>query len=391
MNTTFTHCGSLFAVPARPECRAVVVIPARNEEAALPAALDALRLQRKIDDTALPYDTYEVLVLLNNCTDTSLAVALEYAFLHPELRLHIAERTLPTANAHVGTARHMLMEVACERLEVLDETEAGPRAILSTDADTEVAPDWIARNLAALEAGADAVGGVIHLRAAELTSLDSRVRACYEQDRRLQALVAHVESLYDPDPADPWPRHLQHFGASLACTCAIYRRSGGLPAVQPLEDVAFVDALRRVGARVRHAPEVHIHTSARLDGRAEVGLSGQLRYWRRECDEGVPHLVDSAEWMVHRFRWMGALRRAHEGMGLALASVCSTGWQIRITEHLAEQTSFPQFLERLDYNLLIEESFHGARRAAISEVIDKLELELESLQAASATAVSLRE
>ena len=30
---------------------------------------------------------------------------------------------------------------------------------------------------------------------------------------------------------DPWPRHYQHFGASLAVTADAYRRAGGLPPV----------------------------------------------------------------------------------------------------------------------------------------------------------------
>ena len=237
-----------FAAPApHPRCQVAVIIPARNEEHTLTRTLDALRLQVQLDGSPLDLESFEVLLLLNNCTDRSAAAAQVYAQLHPGFHLHIAARQLAPPNAHVGTARRLLMDAACTRLESLGP---GSRAILSTDADTKVAPDWIARNRLHIETGgAEVVGGVINLLPGELDSLDGPTRAAYQNDRVYQQLVAHLESRLDPDPADPWPRHLEHFGASLGCTCEVYRRAGGMPAVTPLEDVAFVHALRKVDAR----------------------------------------------------------------------------------------------------------------------------------------------
>ena len=355
-------------------CRAIVVVPARNEEATLAATLGALRLQVGCDGEPLDERSYEVLLLLNNCTDGSLAEAERYASNYAGMRLHVMECELAPELAHVGTARRMLMDVACERLESVSAEGAG--AILSTDADTLVAPDWIARNLAAIDGGAEVVGGVIHLCAGDLETLEEGVRAAYLRDRKLQALVAQLESLLDPDPHDPWPRHLEHFGASLACTPAVYRRSGGLPPVKPLEDVAFIDALRKVGAKIRHSPEVHIYTSARLDGRAEVGLSGQLRHWHDETVRGLPHVVDSAEWIEHRFTMLGKLRRLNTGEG------CLTEfperWLGRLLELREAGLETPRFLELLDCNRLIEEMFaelpgRPGRHAEIGGVLERVE------------------
>ena len=346
-------------------CTACVVIPARNEEDGLAATLHALRVQVGLDHQPLDPRSYEVLLLLNNCSDGSLAVAQAYAATYPDLRLCILEASFAPEQAHVGTARRLLMDLACERLEAV-----GGLALLSTDADTLVAPDWIAQNLAAIAAGAEVVGGVIHLFAEDYASLTPEVRTAYDRDRSFQALVARLESLLDPDDADPWPRHLEHFGASLACTPAVYRRCGGMPPVKPLEDVAFIDALRKVGAHIRHAPDVHISTSARLDGRAEVGLSGQLRHWQRDAVEGRPHDVPSAAALEHRFRTLAGLRAIHAG---AACTGFPEAWQKRIRECAAAALDVPLFLERVDCNRLIEETFAGAAYAEIQTVLADLE------------------
>ena len=351
-------------------CRTSVIVPARNEERSLVRTLDALRLQVDCDGRELDPRTYEVLLLLNNCTDESAAVARRYGEQYPDFRLRVAEREFAPEQAHVGTARRLLMDSACMRLE---QCGGAACVILSTDADTVVAPDWIARNLNHFASGAEVVGGVILLFAEELEALDVGTRAAYLRDRTFQQRVAKLESLLDPDPADPWPRHLEHFGASLGCTCAVYRLAGGMPAVKPLEDVAFIDALRKVGARIRHAIDVRIFTSARLDGRAEVGLSGQLRHWQEDCAAGRPHLVDSADWLAHRFRTLRALRELNrDGTADDLES-WPAGWVERVARCRAERLPDPRFLEKLDCNALIEESYAGVRHAEIQMVCARLE------------------
>lgn len=376
--------GSTLEKPPHALCRAIVIVPARNEECTLGSTLDALRRQVDSSGRSLDPYLYEVLLLLNNCSDGSVQVARDYQLRYPEFCLLVQECVLAPEIAHVGTARRMLMDLACTRLEVNQSGSISSKAvILSTDADTIVADDWIVQNLAAIDAGAEAVGGVIHLFPEDLAALDDGTRTAYMRDRELQTLVAHLESLLDPDKADPWPRHLEHFGASLACTCEAYRRCGGLPPVKPLEDVAFVAALRRAGARIRHAPEVQIYTSARLDGRAEVGLSGQLRHWRREASEGVPHIVDSAEWLEFRFRTVAMLRQLNTIDDSQAWRIFPKTLRERITKAHRKGLSMHDFLDRLNCDRLLEEMFQAQstrpRHAEIVEVIAKLKTAIKAM------------
>ena len=62
--------------------------------------------------------------------------------------------------AHAGAARRAAMDLAETWLEEGGEKDG---VILTTDADSQVAPSWIAENLAAFEAGAEAVLGRIDL------------------------------------------------------------------------------------------------------------------------------------------------------------------------------------------------------------------------------------
>ena len=186
----------------------------------------------------------------------------------PLLALHVAELWLPTAQAHVGRARGLLMDAACARLEAVDQP-AG--IIASTDADTRVAPTWLAGIQAEIALGADAVGGRILTEATRPELLP--LRRNQARDAAYRQLCARLEDLLDPTPADPWPRHHQHFGASLALTARAYCQVGGLPEVRFLEDEALCQALRRHDLTVRHSPRVQVLTSARQQGRVEVGLS----------------------------------------------------------------------------------------------------------------------
>ena len=361
---TFRPRPPLVETPAHQDCRACVIVPVRNEEDTLAATLDALAGQVDASGRSLPAHSFEILLLLNNCTDQSAAVTRQWAREHPHVTLHVCVVDLPPEQAHVGTARRLLMDTAWQRLH-----RHGPRrGILSTDSDTIAAPDWVARNLAALDQGADAVGGVIQWKPGNLEQLTPGVRQAFWRDFRYQRLVARLEDLLDPQPGDPWPRHLHHFGASLACTTEIYARVGGMPPVKPLEDAAFVDALRASDARLRHDPSVIVYTSSRLDGRAEVGLSHQLRLWQQMAEESLPHQVPSAAWLTHRFRWLRRLRRLHRASGSGNLEAYPLQW--RGVLHAAQHTthSIGQFLAEIDCNRLIEETFRGQREGAIPAV-----------------------
>jgi hypothetical protein len=276
-----------------------VIVPAKDEAGQLPATLAALAAQVDEHGQPLPYGSYEVLVLANNCHDHTAEVVRSFAHLHPYMAVQVAEATLAAPEAHVGRARRLLMDEACCRLE----QTAGPRGIIaSTDADTRVAATWLAATQAEFATGADAVGGRIYPEAA---SGEICVRRTHLLDARYRLLRARLEALLDPDPADGWPRHHQHFGASLALTVAAYRQVGGLPVVPYLEDEALWQALRRHDLRLRHSPKVCVSTSGRHQGRVAVGLSWQLREWASLLQQQQEPLVESgaslvADWQARR-------------------------------------------------------------------------------------------
>lgn len=291
----------------------MVVIPARDEAASIGAALEALLPQ--IAAAPLPF---ELLVLANNCRDRTAEVARQTATRHGAVFVHVAEASLKGHLANAGHARRLLMEQAALRLQ---GAERG--LIFSTDADTRVDPDWLAASLHEFDLGADAVGGRI------LTLADAARPAGIVHLQRLDTayrlLRAKLESIVDPDPADPWPRHHQHFGASLAVRTNALVRAGGPPQVPYLEDETLVTALRREDCRVRHSPHVRVWTSGRLDGRAEVGLSWQLRRWQHCVDAGELPLVRDPHGELAVWRWRHALRTAWQDVRVSASGGGSEG------------------------------------------------------------------
>lgn len=259
-----------------------MALPARDEAGSITAAVAALATQRALDGSPLATERYEVLVLANNCTDRTIDVvqhaAADLRRHVPGFCLHVVASWLAPGEAHSGGARRRAMDLAWQRLHSLGPMSDGtPRIVATTDADTTVAPDWIAATLAEIANGADAVGG--RVTAASLTDVPAAARALYLYDAGYHHLVARLHALVDPDPHDPWPRHHQHFGASLAATVSAYARAGGMPATESLEDVHFHDALVRAGLRVRHSGRVRARTSVRALGRARVGLATQIAEW----------------------------------------------------------------------------------------------------------------
>lgn len=348
------------------ECSAIIIVPARDEADALPACLDALAAQADEEGCLLPRSCFEILLLLNNCSDASSSVASQWQKMHDRTRLHITQRFLPSAQANAGTARRLLMDTAWHRLS---GSRKRLQAIVSTDSDTVVHPQWLSRNLRALREGADAVGGLIQLPEDQLLHLPFPVQLAFERDRCYQRLVAELEDLVDPQQGDPWPRHLDHFGASLACTREVYARAGGLPQLSSLEDVAFIDALRRIDARVRHDPSVQVFTSSRLSGRAQVGFSNQLRLWHAMEAADQEQRVLSAAFLVHRFTKLASLRkffRQHQ------QDETPQAWKERLLRETKRHLAEGQFLAAIDCDALINNSFQGTIESCIVAAINDL-------------------
>ena len=290
--------------PAAAALQACVIIPAKDEAATLPATLAALAAQTTLGGQALPAGLLEVIVLANNCQDRTATAVRQAAGRYPGLLLHVVEVSLPPTHAHVGWARRLLLDEAACRLE----RTLGPTGVLlSTDADTLVAPTWLAATLREIEAGAEAVGGRILTQTTAPTILGP-VRRIQLGDATYRVLLRQLEDQLDPCPTDRWPCHHQHYGASLALTVRAYRRVGGLPAVPFLEDEALWQLLLRHDLPVRHSPHVRVYTSARRCGRVAVGLSWQLREWEALGQQRQEPLVPCPHELVRVWRARRRLR-----------------------------------------------------------------------------------
>ncbi len=223
----------------------MVIVPAKNEEQALPAALKALYQQTDPEGRPINRRCYEVIVLANNCTDATAEVVHRFARAHPDAHFHVVSCHLPPPCAHIGYVRRVLMDEAYRRLMLRGQARG---VIASTDSDSTVNTTWVYHTLKAVRQGADAVGGRIR------TTSQAIGRKYYLQDVMYRYLQAQLELIIDPQPADPWPRHFQNFGPSLAVTSEFYERAGRMPVLRKLEDVRFYEALQRCDARIRHCP-----------------------------------------------------------------------------------------------------------------------------------------
>lgn len=271
--------------------RPIVAIPARNEEERLPQLLHALAHQKGISrGISLP-----VVVILNNCTDRSAAVAAAEAARSPLLAIDIIEVEFADDDAHVGSARRLAMEQAA-----LSFNGVANGVILTTDADAVPPPNWVAANLRAIADGADIVGGRICGDPNEERELGQEFCERAAAYLAYSALKDHLASLVDPLPYDPWPRHWDHTGASLALRADVYREVGGLRPLPRREDLDLVTRVRAAGYKLRHAPEVVVRVSARLNGRAQGGMADCLKSWIRDVADGHPVLVEDPTRILQR-------------------------------------------------------------------------------------------
>lgn len=211
-----------------------VVIPAHDEEAALPACLAAAGEAAR--HPALAGEPVEIVVVLDACTDGSARVAgaHDVAFVIVNAR-------------NVGVARATGARTLLER---------GARWLAFTDADTRVAPDWLVAQLAL---GADAVCGTVAVDDWADWAIDA----------------PHVPGRWARGYTDR-DGHRHVHGANLGVSATAYRRAGGFMPLAVHEDVALVDALVATDARIAWSAAPRVRTSARRIARAAGGFADFL-------------------------------------------------------------------------------------------------------------------
>ncbi len=337
--------------------QAVVAIPVQNEEQRITDCLLALSAQTH----PMPP---RVVLLVNNTRDRTIDAVRAVA---PSLSysLHAVEHDFPPALSNAGNARKLAMDHASAMAG-----EGGP--LLCTDADGCVANDWLAANLYHLRHGADAVAGRALIDPVEADQIPARLHEADAREYAYAAVLDEIESLLDPDPADPWPRHTEHSGASICVTQAAFHRAGGIPAMPVGEDRAFFAALRRIDANIRHAPEVCVVVSGRIQGRAAGGMADTIRRRLVSPDRYLDDALEPATNRARRVRLRCRFRQAFrngEDLG-QLAS--SAGVVVQGMQTIEAQTTFGAAWEAFE-----------ARCSELARVrigVDRLPREMERAQ-----------
>jgi GT2 family glycosyltransferase len=153
--------------------------------------------------------------------------------------------------ARRGVGPHALVRHGSPWRLALEKAGKVDGYLLTTDADSRVAPDWIVRQHVAFARGADAVAGIVYDDPAKFRRLPARLRRRGRLEARYSWLLTEIEARLNPDPDDPRPRHTMAAGASLGVRLPWYRRVGGIPMLACGEDRELVSRLAAAGARVR--------------------------------------------------------------------------------------------------------------------------------------------
>ncbi|MDX6281839.1 MAG: hypothetical protein QOH03_2910 [Kribbellaceae bacterium] len=220
-----------------------IVIPAHNEERLIAACLRAL--QQAIASVAVPV---QVCVVADRCADATVEIATATM---PDAAVLRTDRSLA-----LGWVRDLGMRNLMADLEVHDPAKVW---LLGTDADTCVRPDWIERQLAHANAGADAVTGLVDLQPAH--HLSAELRSAY------RALVGERIR-----PAD----HDHIHGANFGVRASAYAEVGGYRALDTGEDRDLWFRLQAAGHSMLQPRDLDVLTSARTTGRARGGLADLL-------------------------------------------------------------------------------------------------------------------
>ncbi|MDO9402774.1 MAG: glycosyltransferase [Polaromonas sp.] len=208
-----------------------IIVPAHNEEAYIEACVQSLQVAASHAD--LKREPVEIYVVLDSCGDRT-----------GHLARSLGVRTLDVQAMNVGFARQMASKMALA---------AGARWLSYTDADSTVAPDWLAAQLALRS---DAVCGTVSVS---------------DWQHYGQHMQQHFERTYtDCDGHD----HVH--GANLGVSAHAYEAAGGVQCLASGEDHALVRALKKNGAGIAWSCKPRVATSVRPDFRAPGGFGAMM-------------------------------------------------------------------------------------------------------------------
>lgn len=224
---------------------AVVVIPARNERAKLPSCLRAV-----LSAALCAPIPVTIVVVLDDCDDGSADLAGEYG---PDVHFI-------SVDAHnVGAARAVGFAYAHSLSS--DPSECW---YATTDADSQVDPDWLVHQLAL---GTEMVLGV--------------VRVTDWQQHDADVADRYLRSYAGPPGQDGDHEHIH--GANMGFSARAYWRVGGFRNLACGEDVDLVERFEAAGYGIHRDTELSVITSARTQARAPQGFAHHLRQLGRSA------------------------------------------------------------------------------------------------------------
>ena len=228
-----------------PEPFVSVVIPARNEEALVAAALESVAAQ------TWPPSRVEAIVVVNGTEDRTLAVARDTSERLDGLTVRLVDDPTP------GVSRAKNVGARLARGEL----------IVFLDADSRMAPDLIERIVAASDGGAPA--GSVAIVADSRDLIDRGFFALIEWGKNIFGIRANM----------------------LYCSRPVFEEVGGFDErLHQAEDLDLLQRIRGGGREVTHVDASWIATSPRRlhEGPFRVGLVrvfvrwtlGQVGIWR---------------------------------------------------------------------------------------------------------------
>ncbi|SEL17951.1 Glycosyl transferase family 2 [Pseudoxanthomonas sp. GM95] len=213
-----------------------VLIPAHNEAALIGACLRSVR--RAAEHPELQEEV-RVVVAVDRCQDATAPIA-------HALGAHVIEVSAPGG---VGLARAEASALA---------VSWGARWLSMTDADTTVPQDWLVEQL---RHRADAFCGIVEVEDWE------------DYGDEVQSAFRMGQCALDG--------HMRVHGANMGVSADFYTRCGGFLPYLCSEDVALIDALVGINARIARMARPVVKTSARRMARATGGFSDFMKQVER--------------------------------------------------------------------------------------------------------------
>lgn len=222
-----------------------VVLPVHNEELQIGDAMRAVRTALLHPDV-VSHDC-RLAIVLDSCDDGTAKIVDSWRDRRFLKRLSVIE----CGSGSVGKARQIGCKALLNEWGDLDPTRIW---IATTDADSEVPPDWLAVQSIRHDAGYDFWAGRVAVR---------------DWSTRGDKTASEWSLRYSGEVA---PVH----GASLGFNAAAYLEAGGFEPLMTGEDRALHSMFAARGRAICHDHLAPVMTSARRNGRAPKGFAHRL-------------------------------------------------------------------------------------------------------------------